>query len=163
MTWLKVLVVASLMLMLLFLLVLRVLARQPWRHRNLTPDRLRALLTALLDRGVDGSLLYIDVPRTEKFLQFRLEVSERQRTIISGFPLAPWSMRHSQQVTRLLEDKRIQYDVSKGEGDEGLDFILVEFGDDVALAQVFASAMLTSVFQVSPERDAVAKLLRVRD
>jgi hypothetical protein len=141
-----------------------VLARVPFKHRTLTPERLNALLAALLKRGVDGGFLVIKARGHAGFVQFKLYVTRSgRRGIRSDYPRAPWSKPYYDAVRELLVENGIEFERTPTHTGEVSEFLTIDFGQDVDSAQAFATSVLTEVYRVSPAKDAVATLHGVRD
>lgn len=156
--------VALAILGVVFYALLWVLARIPVRHRNLSPERLEALLKALLTRGEAGSLLMIEVRGDERFVQFKLyDEPSHGRGIRSDFPRAPWSEPFYEDVATLLRESSRPFDRTPVAGTDVPEFLTQDFRRNVAEAQRFATDVLVRIFRVSPQDDCVATLRGVRD
>jgi hypothetical protein len=72
---------------------------KPARHRNLTRERLTTLVGTLLERGQNGSALFVEERRGSRFVQLTKYVGDRNHWGIQcDFPIAPWSEPYYAQV-----------------------------------------------------------------
>src|SRR3954467_864259 len=127
--------------------------RIPVRHRHLDPRKLANLLFTLLENGSDRSILVIRVRKDERFVQFRLRMPGGSAPGLEfGFPHAPWSERVYDEVAALLREQAVPFErVPAGVG-AVKEFLLADLGADVGQAQRLATALLTRVYGVVPER-----------
>jgi hypothetical protein len=138
--------------------VLWIGVRIPVRHRPLTPEKIRSLLATLLSNGTDGSVLFIHVRGDERIVQFRLRVDALDRgRLEAAFPDAPWSHVFYEGVATMLAQNSIPAARVPGEGAVS-EFLSMQFDSDIATAQRYATAVLSEVYGVVPERDCYGVL-----
>ncbi len=136
---------------------LTVAAKIPAKHKNLTPQRLKWLLDALLYRGADGAFLLIRVRRGERFIQFRKYIARKGVVgIQSDFPRAPWSEPYFDTLRSRLQTEGIEVEMTPAVGGATSGFLTMDFGRDTGKAASIATMML-QVLQVDPERQCVGE------
>jgi hypothetical protein len=129
------------------------------KHRHLGPRKLGNLLFTLLHNGSDRSVLLIRVRKNERFVQFRLRMPDGTEPGLEfGFPRAPWSERIFADVADLLREHAVPFERVPAGAGAVTEFLVADFGTDVERAQRLATALLTSVYGVVPERDCFATL-----
>jgi hypothetical protein len=131
------------------------LGQIPIRHKPLEPRMIKSLLHTLLVNGADCSVLLIKVRRDGRFIQFRNCIAPGSAPRIEfGFPRAPWSEGIYEQVAELLDSRGIVSErVPTGQTSGVSEFLVANFEHDIDSAQGVASALLSDVFAVIPERD----------
>jgi hypothetical protein len=114
-------------------------------------------IQALLKRGYDGGLLFIEIGLSGKrFLQLRKYITAPgDYGIKLGFPRARWSRDLFPKVETFCSRSQIQYKVQR---DNGMDFLHVDFGRDLALAYRCVRGMLVEVFGAQERTKLFAKL-----
>jgi hypothetical protein len=143
---------------------LSVLSKIPMRHRNLTPERVRALLLTLATRGEEGSFLLLRIRSDERFIQFKRYGSTRgDWGLRSDFPNAPWSRMYFDQVHDLAEKGGYEYARTRTTEGDVAEFLTLNFGQDIQAAVEFATTVSSQIYAVSLERDCVGILYGVRD
>lgn len=135
---------------------------KPARHRNLTPDRLTTLVNMLLERGQNGSDLFVEERHGSRFVQLTKYVGDSSHWGIQcDFPLAPWSKpfytRVPECVAKLgLRAKEMKTGRSDTEG-----FLTVDFRRDVKQATALIACIVEQVFDLDLVRDCEAYLVNV--
>lgn len=146
------------------------LARKPFPHRGVFPDRIRRLLEALLKRGYDTAVLRLEVHvplrvrlnlRIRPFIQFRKYIRGHGDCGLEfGFPNAPWSRDAFSKMRDVVKEEGLDSWVQPAIGDT-TEFLLVDLGKDVAKADRLARASLARVFEASPTRQVTGYLIGI--
>ena len=141
MIWIGALVLA----MVLAAIVVHVGRKPAQNHVHSARDILRAF-TTLEVGGREGTLLFIEQPRSGRFLQFRLDRKMDGRASISfGFPNVAWSVRWYSPLQAAL--KAAGLSSSESVGSDGTKFLDVN-GLTVPQAMVVAQ-LAVSVLELS--------------
>jgi hypothetical protein len=74
------------------------------------------------------------------------------------FPRAPWSEPVYDDVASLLDEHAVRFERVPAGAGAVTEFLVADFGADAERAQRLATALLTRVYRVVPERDCVATL-----
>jgi hypothetical protein len=107
------------------------------------------VLDELLKRGYNCAFVVIKISYTNKFIQLRKYIdSPSNYGIQLGFPKVKWSLPYFDDVNNIcgrVDSKSMV--VSDGQ----LDFLYVDFGQDVLKASECVRRILTEVFGVTPK------------
>ncbi len=153
-TWNKMLVSIAVVLIIILVSLL------PWWASKGMPynlDSIERPLADLLKRGYDGGLLFIDIGLSgRRFLQLRKYIhAPGDYGIELGFPRASWSRELFPQVEAFCSKSGIKYRIQRN---NGMDFLHVDFGRDLALAYRCIRRMLVDIFGVQERTKLFAKL-----
>jgi hypothetical protein len=120
-------------------------------------DSIEPPLAALLKRGYDGGLLVIEIGLLgRRFLQLRKYIhAPGDYGIELGFPRATWSRKLFPQIEAFYSKFGIKYKIQRN---NGMDFLYVDFGRDLALAHRCIRKMLADIFGVQERTKLFAKL-----
>jgi hypothetical protein len=113
------------------------------------PD-LRPYLDRLLRRGYQGSYIVISDPRTKRFIQFAKYVEPRRQIGLEfAFPRTTWSEPYYNRVQDFLVDQMIPFKRELVTTPTTTEFLVARFGKDTDSAFRLATAILSSVFEIS--------------
>ena len=144
-------------LIVLFLLILMVLyglqwfLRRPPRYRRRVDDDLSKFFKALLYDDYETGFLVIEAPNKKRFIQFRRYTEDGRPGVRFDFPLAPWSERYYEALSKLLYKQGIDYETLNTGQDMVARFITIDFKQDLVRAMELAMLVLTEVFRLSPK------------
>ncbi len=151
-------------------LVVPMLARRPFPHRGVFPDRIQRLLEALLKRGYDTAVLRLEVHvplrvrwklGLRPFIQFRKYIrSPGVCGLEFGFPNAPWSRNSFEKMRDFVIEQGLVSSLQPGSGDT-TEFLLVDLGKDVSKANRLACSSLAQVFEVGETRQVTGYLIGI--
>ena len=152
-------------------LVVALLWNRPFPHRKVYPHRIRRLLEALLKRGYDTSVLRFEVHTALRlrlrhglrpFIQFRKYIrSPGNCGIEFGFPNAPWSRETFPRIRELVEQHDLTYQVQETASDDTTEFLLVDFGKDLVMAERLAQDALGTVLNASDKQPVTGYLIGI--
>ncbi len=124
--------------------------QRPYRYKNIQRNKLARFLETLLHRGYQGGLLILETKRSgpeRKFLQFSKYIGQDGRAGLEfGFPLAVWSRPYYDVLRKELEAEGIRFQLHDTGRQDTLQFLVVDIGPDVALAQRVADLAVHTVF-----------------
>jgi len=111
-------------------------------------DYIDKSLNELLRRGYDNGFLMIKLSYTRKFIQIRKYItSPGEYGIQLAFPKAKWSLPYFHDVERLCRSIKSANCCIDDAG--GMDFLYMDFGQDVVNADVCIRRILVEIFGVT--------------
>ncbi len=129
-----------------FWVVLALLNRRP--HRQLLSDRgdIAKFVTHLSTRCDDGSLLFIEVGDSEKFVQIATRGRPgRTQSLQFAFPDATWSRQHFLAVKEIVENWPMSYELVDANAGEVTRFLEVDLGNDIDTVARLLIAVLVAM------------------
>jgi len=139
------LVVVPFLIGLLVFFLSRRVERHLKQYKHLDADGIRECLSMLIEHGADGAFVIFDDMASTRFVQFRLEATEKHAASLqSDFPCSPWSAAHYEGVRQHAEPLAT---VSEQPGGGAVEkFLHVDFGLNVNNAVEFATGIFVDVF-----------------
>jgi hypothetical protein len=126
--------------------VLFVLGTRPAVH-TVGIHELRRYLDALLRRGYDGGHVLITAPDGSPFVQFRKYITpDGGYGLCLGFPRAPWSEPFYDEVMKQVIALGANPEIIPTGEQPVTEFMEVDTGDRVELAESIASTILVDIF-----------------
>lgn len=128
-------------------------------------DDIRGNLEYLLRSGYDGGFYVFRFKGKERFIQFRKYIRAKgDYGLELGFPRADWSRVYFPRLVNFCQDNDIPYAIRPGMGDESMEFLYVDVGQDVDAAFRLVCGIVDDVFSIprstgyTVEQDAVASM-----
>lgn len=126
-------------------------------------DDIRENLKYLLRSGYDGGFYVFRFKGKERFIQFRKYIHAKEDYGLElRFPRADWSKVYFPHLVNFCEDNVIPHTIRPGTGDDGVEFLHVDFGQDIDAAFRLVCGIVDEVFDIPRstgyrvEQDAVA-------
>mgnify|MGYP001558377768 CR=1 FL=1 len=139
-TFLCALIVAALVLFWFF-------GRRPYKNKNISQKEIATYIQLLLDRGFDGGVLVIEVPKTHYFVQFsKYIIRPGVVGLRLSFPRAPWSEELFAGMRRLVEEKGYFYRLENVEKGNVSGFLVVDLKTAVDKATELTQLILARIF-----------------
>lgn len=148
MNWIGLAVLFLVLLGLVFWLI----GRRPIKH-SVSQESLEEFLEVLLKRGFDGGFAVIRHEPSGVFVQFVKSIEDSSVGLMLDLPVAPWSKRFSGHFRRLVMEEGLEISVQPTSAGEVVEFIDVDFGEDVAHAASFARRVFREVFGLEEDED----------
>jgi hypothetical protein len=134
--------------------------KRTWRDPESDEDRLRVLesdfsqveagIARLLRSGFDEAILVVQNVGFERFIQFRKYIRDvGDFGIELGFPDVAWSQKYFAKLRAHCEENGIPYRIGTQSDHGDNEFLLVDCGQDLQMAQGLARAIWTKVFGLS--------------
>lgn len=138
--------------------------RRPIKH-SVSQESLEDFLEVLLKRGFDGGFAVIRHEPSAVFIQFAKSIENGAASLTLDLPVAPWSQRFSGQFRRLVREEGLELSAEPTPAGEVVEFIDVDFGEDVAHAASFARRVFREVFGLEEDEslEVVFKGVSARD
>jgi len=116
----------------------------------------------LLERGQNGSALFIEARRGRGFVQLTKYVGDSNHWGIQcDFPLAPWSEQFYARVPQCVAKLGLRArEMNTGRSDTKR-FLTIDFGRDVKQATALIGCIVEQVFGLDLERDCEAYLVGI--
>ncbi len=110
---------------------------------------IRSLLEVLLNRGLLGATLIVSERKTKNFLQYAKYFSDSgDFGIKMDFPKAEWSAGYFNELQNLLSHKSIAFKLEKPSDENGLEFLTVNFNQDIELAFSVTENLLLDIMKI---------------
>jgi hypothetical protein len=127
--------------------------KKHYKHKNVSQKDLARYLEALLERGLNGGFLVIEVPNNKLFIQFsKYFIKNGQAGLQFDFPMAPWSEKYFEQLKRELLKMNLDFSIVSASGVKSRKFIAVDLKRDINSAASFATFVLQSIFGLTKEQ-----------
>ncbi|HID70189.1 MAG TPA: hypothetical protein EYP35_06965 [Desulfobacterales bacterium] len=116
---------------------------------------LRQPITDLLRRGYNGGFLIIDVSGSKFFVQFRKYINKpKDYGIELSFPQVERSGPYFDRLISICKEGNYDFEIVKEKQDnESLNFLYVDFGQNISKAHNFVKIVIVDVFDL--EEDVV--------
>ena len=135
---------------------------KPARHGNTTPERLTTLVGMLLERGQNGSALFVEERHGQRFVQLTKYAGDSNRWGIQcDFPLAPWSEQLYARVPECVAKLGLRAREMKTGRSDTKGFLTIDFRRDVKQATALIACIVEQVFGLDLVRDCEAYLVRL--
>lgn len=122
-------------------------------------DSLRSSIEGLLRRGMDGGLLFVDVPNSKAFIQIKKYIeSPGVIGLQVPFPDAPWSHDYVDQVKDYFSEHEVSAYETQRTQDSPIEFTIADFGTDVDAVHHFVVHVLINVFKADSRRGFFVRL-----
>lgn len=115
--------IISILIILFF--ILKYILGTPYKHKGISPDRLKEYISTLYKRGFNHSFMIIENPRKE-FIQFKKYISKDGITLKSGFVKVKWNNLYFDAILKYLDQNHYIFDLSEEEGVQILEVSLDE-------------------------------------
>ena len=122
--------------------------RQPYKNKRKCADNLKEFFQLLLSNGRNGAHLFIDIPKIHGFIQF-LKLDSRH--FQCDFPDAPWSACYFEKAVACAKEIEVSYAIESTGRRDIKRFLVINFYNDIAKAQLFTNSILYNAFQLSKD------------
>ena len=120
-------------------------ASKPMIHKNIKLDGLPKYMASLMAQCTDGSILFISIPNTDKFLQFAKYIDITKERLAFGFPDAPWSRDYVNELEKIFNAKGIEYEIEQTGREDTRAFLNIHDIKDIEEAQTIASSAMKAI------------------
>ena len=128
-----------------------------------TLESLQTPIDDLVERGVNGGYLVIDIVSTKSFLQFsKYVISKSNFGIELAFPKVAWSERYFGKLQDFCVSNRVRYWINAGTHEGECDYLRVDYGKDSRKAYEDAKRILREVFNVDDSTRYMFLIVRIR-
>jgi len=122
------------------------------KGRRYSISELSIAIDALLKRGFNGGFLVIKRWSNPEFLQLRKYIKDPSDYGIElCFPRANWSVAYFDSVSRYCDSNNFEYRSEIWNDQDGMEFLVVDFGQDVRGASGFVVEIFREVFSVDEQ------------
>lgn len=116
---------------------------------NPTFDDIRGNLEYLLRGGYNGGFVVFNFKGKERFIRFRKYIRAKgDYGLELSFPRADWSRVYFPRLVNFCGDNAIPYVVHPDTGDDGMEFLRVDVGQDIDAAFRLVGGIVDEVFSI---------------
>lgn len=128
------------------------LGKKPYKSRRKCSDDLGEFFKLFLSNGRNGAHLFIDIPSIDGFIQF---VKLDSQKLQSHFPDAPWSRPYFEKAVKCTKELGLSYVVESTGLTDTTRFLIINFDDDLDVAQLFVKSIFNNAFSLSEDDSIV--------
>ena len=133
-------IIIGVSILIFFIVFIKILSKPIKFKKKLNDVDLKPAILALYNRGFDGGVLTLWIPKRKEFLQFSKYIGRKNAGIQMDYPLAEWSKSYYDSLKKILNENNIDFDIETTKTKSVPQFIVVDFKDD--LEKVFDTIIL---------------------